>query len=148
MLQKWGLLKVMNKVCFSGLKICKKANFYTKMPLSTFPPSAQLTKWTNFAFSRFSLTNVVKNVVEWVIPFYKSRLLLKEAILFGGWDELFWQNRLGASIIVVWPRELVRLIGSSLENIFIIYNMVIRRLEKYLRACEVQIQIFWHLKKQ
>ena len=25
----------MNKVCFSSLKICKKANFYTKMHLST-----------------------------------------------------------------------------------------------------------------
>ena len=32
-------------------------------------------------------------------------------------------------------------------NIFIIYHMVIRRLEKILRVCEVQIQIFDNSKK-
>ena len=30
---------------------------------------------------------------------------------------------------------------------FTIYHMVIGRLENFLRVCEVQIQIFWHLKK-
>ena len=52
---------------------------------------------------------------------------LKEAFFFGTWDELFWQNRLGPSIIVVWPRELVRLVENCLENILIIYHMVPRK---------------------
>ena len=30
----------------------------------------------------------------------------------------------------------------SLQNIFIIYHMVIRRLEKFLRACEIQLETF------
>ena len=77
----------------------------------------------------------------------KKMASFKGGVFFGKWNELFWQNRLGPSIIVVWPRELVRLIGNRLENVFIIYHMVIRRLEKFLRACEVHIQIFWHLKK-
>ena len=68
---------------------------------------------------------------------------LKEAFFGGGWNELFGPKRFEPSVIVVWPRELVRLIENCLENIFIIYHMVIRRLEKFLRACEVQIQIFW-----
>ena len=71
---------------------------------------------------------------------------LKEVFFFGKWNELFWQKRFEPAVIVVWPWELVRLIGNCLENIFITYHMVIRRLEKFLRACEVQIQIFWHLK--
>ena len=71
----------------------------------------------------------------------------KGSLFFGEWDKLFWQNRLGPSIIVVWPRELVRLIGNCLQNIFIIYHVVIRRIGKFLRVCEIQIQIFWHLKK-
>ena len=83
---------------------------------------------------------------RWIVAFFflvkQYLLFLKEAILFGGWDELFWQNRLGASIIVVWPRELVRLIEKCLETTFINYHMVIRRLEKFLHACEVQLEKF------
>ena len=62
---------------------------------------------------------------------------LKGGVFFRDWNELFWQKRFESSVIVVWPRELVRLIGNCLENIFIIYHMVIRRLEKFLRVCEV-----------
>ena len=45
---------------------------------------------------------------------------LKGGLFFRQWNELFGPNRLGPSIIVVWPRELVCLIGNCLENIFII----------------------------
>ena len=34
----------------------------------------------------------------------------------------------------------MRLTGNCLENVFIIYHMVIRRLEKFLRAFEVQLE--------
>ena len=73
--------------------------------------------------------------------------ILKEAFFWGEWNELFGPDRLDLSIIVVWPGELMSLIGNCLENIFITYHVVIRRPEKFLRVCEVQIQIFWHLKK-
>ena len=44
--------------------------------------------------------------------------------------------------IVVWHWELVSLKGNCLENIFKIYHVVIRRLEKFLRASEVQLEPF------
>ena len=103
----------------------------------------QKNKNVNFGFvqigSSFNFKKLHKN------KYFFSKFT--GSLFLGTWDELFWQNRLGPSIIVVWARKLVRLIENCLENIFIIYHMVIRRLEKFLRACEVQIQIFWHLKK-
>ena len=92
------------------------------------------TKWGIKVYTSFS-------------KFKKSHKLcchetLKEVFFFGKWNELFWQKRFEPAVIVVWPWELVRLIGNCLENIFITYHMVIRRLEKFLRACEVQLETF------
>jgi len=57
---------------------------------------------------------------------------LKGGVFFGGGFELFGPKRFEPAVMVVWPCELVRLIQNCLENIFIIYHMVIRRLEKFL----------------
>ena len=68
---------------------------------------------------------------------------LKEAFIFGGWNELFWQKRFEPSVIVVWPRELVRSKDLCLENILSRYHMVIRPLENFLRDQEVhRLQTF------
>ena len=48
----------------------------------------------------------------------------KGGVYFWGWKKLFWQKRFEPSVIVVWPRELVRLIENCLENIFIIFMFV------------------------
>ena len=81
-----------------------------------------------------------KTQKSWIYFFLQAER--RGFFFFGQWNELFWQSRLGPSRIIVWPRELVRLIGNCLEIIFIMYHMVIRHLEKFLRTYEVQLEPF------
>ena len=77
-----------------------------------------------------------------VVNIIVCEIFLKDVFFGGEWNELFGPNKLGPSIIFVWPQELVRVIGNCLENIFIVYHVVIRRLKKFLRVCEVELQPF------
>ena len=49
------------------------------------------------------------------------KINIKGGVFGGGWNQLFGPNRLGSSIIVIWPRELVRLIdklsGEHFDNL-------------------------------
>ena len=114
------------EIFFASLKKIKKHGF-------NFLKASKSSKNMNIKFRKLK-----KKLQKHGFNFCK----LKGGVFFGQWNELFWQNRLSPSIIVVWPRELMRLIGNCLENIFIMYHMVIRRLEKFLPACEVQLEIF------
>ena len=67
---------------------------------------------------------------------------LKEAFFGGKQTNHFSENWLQLFLLVIWPRELVRSKAYCLENIFIIYHVVIQRLEKFLQAYEVQLETF------
>ena len=50
----------------------------------------------------------------------------------------FWQKMLGSVVVIVWPRELVRLIDYCLKHISIFYFIAIRRPENVHWVLEVQ----------
>ena len=56
---------------------------------------------------------------------------LKEVFFIGGQKNHFSEKWFQLFLLVVWPRELMHSTAYCLENIFIIYHVVIRPLENF-----------------
>ena len=89
---------------------------------------------------RLNLTTIMTQIAKKTLSFSnRIQTNLKEAFFFGIRFELFWQKRFEPAVIVVWPWELVRLKDHQLEKVSIFYFVVIRPIENFLEALEVQI---------
>ena len=71
-------------------------------------------------------------------PVFKKTASFKGGVFFWGVKKHFGPNRLGTVVCVVWSREYVRSKAYYLKILFHTYNMVIRPIENFLHALEVE----------